>query len=59
MSKKAIISVRIPESLLDEINEDAEDLGISQADWIRDALETYLTLDENDDDDDDDDDDDV
>ena len=57
MSKKAFITVRIPVELLDEINEDADDLGISQANWLRDAIETYLDLDDEDEDDEDEDDD--
>lgn len=52
MSKKAIISLRIPVELLDEINDDADYLEISQADWLRDAIETYLSMDDDDDDDD-------
>ena len=58
MSKKAFLTVRVPVELLDAINEDADDIGVSQATYIRDALESYLSLDNEDDDDDYDDDDD-
>jgi hypothetical protein len=45
---KVVLTVRVPGDLVDEINQDANSQSISQAEWIRDAIESYLGYDEND-----------
>ena len=42
MEKDVTLSTRVSSGLRDEINKDAEEAGISQAEWLRSAAESYL-----------------
>lgn len=42
MTKDVVLTVRVPEDLRDEINEIADENGLTQSELIREALEEYL-----------------
>ena len=42
MQKDVTLSTRVSSDLRDAINEDAEETGVSQAEWLRSAAESYL-----------------
>lgn len=42
MEKDVTLSTRVSSALRDEINKDADEAGMSQAEWLRNAAESYL-----------------
>ena len=47
--KEGTFVLRIEQGTRDEVDERAQDEGISSSEWIRDAIEHYLTIDSRDD----------
>jgi predicted DNA-binding protein len=46
MEKQVTISIRVPSDVKDAINEDAAAQDQIQAEWLRDAIESYLAMDD-------------
>lgn len=46
MEKLVTVSIRVPSEVKDLINADAAAMDQTQADWLRDALESYMAMDD-------------